>query len=131
MAKKTMKSKKKKNIKLPVWKLYVKTSFNNTMITLTDEAWNKIVWWWTGVAGFKWTKKKTPYAAEILTSNLIRQARDHFGLKEIWIIVRWLWIWRDWVFKAINDLGWVEINYIRESTPIQFWGCKWVRQKRN
>ncbi len=131
MAKQNIKSKKKKNIKLPSWKLHVVTTFNNTIITLTDEVWNKIIWGWTWLAWFKWTKESTPYAAEVLTSNLIRQARDHFWLKELAIIVKWLWMWRDWVFKAINDLWGVEISYIRENTPIQFGWCKWVRPKRN
>ncbi len=131
MVKKQLKTKKKKNIKLPAGLLYVNTTFNNTIITLTDETWNKVSWWWTWLVGFKWTKESTPYAAEILTNSIIKQARDYFGLKEIGIVVKWLWMWRDWVFKAINDLGGVSINYIKEKTPIQFGGCKWVRPKRN
>lgn len=129
--KKSVVSKKKKNIKLPTWKLYVNTTFNNTHVTLTDEKGNKISWWWTWLAWFKWTKESTPYAAEMLTKDTVREARDLFGLKEIWIVVKGLWLWRDWVFKAINDLWWVEITYIQEKTPIQFGWCKRQRPKRN
>jgi small subunit ribosomal protein S11 len=131
MVKVKSKAKKKRNVKLPVWKLYVKTSVNNTLVTLTDEKGDKISWWGTWLVGFKWTKQSTPYAAESLTKEIVREARDSFGLKEIWIELKGLWLGRDWVFKAINDLGWVDILYIRENTGIQFGGCKWVRPKRN
>lgn len=130
MAKRKIASKKKKNIKLPFGKLYVKTTFNNTIVTLTDENWNKISWWGTWLLGFKWTKKSTPYAAEVLTKQILQEARDNFGLKEIGIIFKWLGLWRDWVFKAINDLGWIDIMWIREDTPIQFGWCKRPRPRR-
>lgn len=129
--KKSVTSKKKKNIKLPSWKLHVQTSVNNTMVTLTDENWNKISWWGTWLAWFKWTKKSTPYAAEMVTKDMIKDARDNYWLKEIGIIVNGLWLWRDWVFKAINDLWWVDIMYIKEKTWIQFGWCKGKRPKRN
>lgn len=131
MARQNIKSKKKKNIKLPVGKLFVTTSSNNTLVTLTDESWNKVLWWWTWMAWFKWTKESTPYAAEMLTSWIMRQARDSFWLKEISIYMKWLWMWRDGVFKAINDLWGIDISLIRENTAIQFWWCKWKRPKRN
>lgn len=132
MAKKnTVSSKKKKNIKLTTWKLFVKTSVNNTIVTLTDLNWNKISWWWTWIVWFKWTKESTPYAAEVLAKDILKIARDSFWLKEIWVIVKWVWLWRDWVFKAINDLWWIDITYIAEKTPLQFWWCKWTRPRRN
>lgn len=129
--KKSVSAKKKKNIKLPSGKLFIQTSVNNTLVTLTDDNWNKVLGWGTWLAGFKWTKKSTPYAAEMLTKDMIKEARDNYWLKEIWITVKGLWLWRDWVFKAINDLGWVDIMYIHEKTAIQFGWCKWKRPKRN
>lgn len=129
--KKSIASKKKKNIKLPVWVVYVKTTSNNTIVTLTDENWNKISWWGTWNMWFKGTKKSTPYAAELLTKEIVKDAKENYWLKEIWVIVKWVWLWRDWAFKAINDVGWVDITYIKEATPIQFGGCKWKRPKRN
>lgn len=128
--KKTTNKKKKKNIKLPFGKLYVKTTFNNTIVTLTDEKGNKISWGWTWLLWFKGTKKSTPYAAELLTKEILKEARDNYWLKEVWIIFKWLGLWRDWVFKAINDLGWIDIMWIREATPIQFGWCKRSRPRR-
>ncbi len=122
---------KKKNIKLPSGILNILTTFNNTHITLTDHQGNKITWWWTGTLWFKWAKKSTPYAAEQLTKWLIQEAKDVFWLKELWVVARGLWLWRDWAFKWINDVWWVDILWIREATPIQFGWCKGKRQKRN
>ena len=128
--KRTVSSKKKKNIKLPFGKLYVQTTVNNTIVTLTDEGGNKVAWWGTWIVGFKWTKQSTPYAAEVLTREVLRQARDAWGLKELGVIFKGLGLWREGVFKAINDLWGVEIAYIRENTPIQFGGPKRKRPKR-
>lgn len=127
----TVKKKKKKNIKLHSAILYILTTFNNTHITLTDLQWNKITWGWTWSLWFKGAKKSTPYAAEQLTKWLVQEAKDNFWLKEIGIIARWLWLWRDWAFKWINDVWGIDILWIKEATPIQFGWCKWKRQKRN
>lgn len=130
MPKKKQTVKKKKNIKLISWKLYVLTTFNNTIVTLTDENWNKISWWWTWLMWFKWTKKSTPYAAEVLTKQILKEAKEQYWLKELWIIFKWAWLARDAIFKAINDTWWIEIIYIKEATPIQFGWCKRPRPRR-
>jgi small subunit ribosomal protein S11 len=124
-------SKKKKNIKLPVWVLHIHTSFNNTIVTLTDPQGNKIIWWWTGKVWFKWAKQSTPYAAEVLTKELIKEAKDNFWLKEITIIAKWLGMGRDGVFKWVNDTWGIDIASITEKTWIQFGGNKGIRPKRN
>ena len=127
--KKTTTSKKKKNIKLSSGLLYVNTSSNNTIVTLTDEKGNKVLWGGTGIIWYKWSKKSTPYAAEMLTKHIIEEAKN-YGLLQIAIIVKGTWIARDGIFKAINDAGNVEITFIKEVTPIQFGWCKWRRQRR-
>lgn len=83
------------------------------------------------MAGFKGTKQSTPYAAETLTRNIIKEAKESFGLKEIGIIARGLGMGRDGAFKGINDVGGIDIAYIKEATGIQFGGCKRKRPKRN
>lgn len=124
-------SKKKKNVKIPSGILHITTSSNNTHITLTTPQWDRILWWGTWTLGFKWAKKSTPYAAEQLCKWIIQDAKDNMWLKEIGVIAKWLGLWRDWSFKAINDVGGVDILWIKEATPIQFGGCKGKRQKRN
>ena len=123
-------TKRKKNLKLASGVLHVQTSENNTIVTLTDDQGNKIVWWWTWLVWFKWSKENTPYAAEMLTKHVLKDAKDHLWLKEIWVVVQWVGMWRDWVFKAINEIGLIDIKYIKDTTAVQFWGCKWIRPKR-
>jgi len=129
MAVKENAPKKKKDVKVVSWVLHVHTTDNNTIICLIDENGNKINWGWTWTLWYKWTKKSTPYAAECLTKQLLKEAQ-WYGLKEIWIIFKWTWLARDGIFKGINEIGLIDIKYIRENTPIQFGWCKWKRQKR-
>lgn len=110
--------------------LHVRTTSNNTIVTLSDEQWNKIFGSGTGNLGFKWAKKSTPYAAEMLTKQILQDASG-IGLKTIGIIFKGVGMARDGIFKAINELSSVDINYIQEATPIQFGGCKRKRPKRN
>ncbi|MCF7834733.1 30S ribosomal protein S11 [Candidatus Gracilibacteria bacterium] len=121
---------KKKDTKIVSGILYVTTSSNNTIITLSDEQGNKISGSGTGPMGYKGSKKSTPYAAEILTKKIVKDAQG-LGLKEIGVIFKGTGMARDGVFKAINEIGLVDIKYIKENTPIQFGGCKGKRPKRN
>lgn len=121
--------KKKKDIKLDSWVLHVQTSENNTILTLVDDKGNKVLGWGTGKLGYKGSKKSTPYAAEVLTKQILKEAQG-IGLKEIGVVFRWVGLARDGVFKAINEIGLIDIAYIKENTAIQFWGCKGKRKKR-
>jgi len=124
------KASKKKDVKIVSGILSVKTTDNNTMVVLTDKEWNKILWWGTWLLWYKWAKKNTPYAAEMLTKSILKDAQG-LGLKDIWIVFRWTGMARDGVFKAINEIWMVDIMYIKEETPIQFGWCKGKRPKKN
>ena len=124
------KASKKKDVKIVSGILSVKTTDNNTLIVLTDKEWNKVLWWWTWLLWYKWAKKNTPYAAEMLTKSILKDAQG-LWLKDIWIIFRWAWMARDGVFKAINEIGMIDVMYIKEETSIQFGWCKGKRPKRN
>ena len=121
---------KKKDVKVVSGVVHVHTTSNNTLITIVDAEWNKIVGGGTGKVGYKGSKKSTPYAAEVLTKQLLKEAQA-LWLKEIGLVFRGTGMARDWVFKAINEIGVIDIQYIREETPIQFGGCKGLRPKRN
>ncbi len=129
MAKKSA-PKKKKDIKIVQGLLHVKTTSNNTTVTLTDLKGNKVLGGGSGLMGFKGAKQNTPYAAEMLTKNILQEAKG-YGLEQVWIVFRGVGMGREWVFKAINETGIVEIQFIKENTPIQFGGCKGKRPKRN
>jgi ribosomal protein S11 len=81
------------------------------------------------MVGFKWAKENTPYASEVLAKKILKEAKDN-GLKEVGIIMRWIGMWRDGVFKAINEIGLIDIKYIKEETPVKFGGVKGYRPKR-
>lgn len=121
---------KKKDVKIATGVLHVHTTSNNTLITLVDPEGNKIVGGGTGRVGYKGSKKSTPYAAEVLTKQLLKDGQA-LGLKEIWIIFKGTGMARDGVFKAVNEVGVIDISYIKENTSIQFGGCKGKRPKRN
>ena len=121
---------KKKDIKLPLGVLHVHTTSNNTIVTLTDPKGNTVLGGGTGKVGFKHSKKSTPYAAEVLTKQIIKDAQI-FGLKELGIVLNGLGMSRDGVFKAVNESGLVDIQYITENTSLQHGGCKGVRPRRN
>lgn len=120
--------KKKRDIKLESGVLHVQTTDNNTILALVDENGNRILWGWTGKLGYKGSKKSTPYA-EVLTKQILKEAQT-IGLKEIGVVFRWAGLARDGVFKAINEIGLIDIQYIKEDTAIQFGGCKGKRKKR-
>ena len=124
------KANKKKDVKLTSGILSVNTTTNNTLIVLSDKEGNKILWWWTGLLWYKWAKKNTPYAAEVLTKTILKEAQG-YGLRDMGVVIKWIGMARDWVFKAINEVGMIDIMYIRDETPIQFGWCKWKRPKRN
>ena len=121
---------KKKDVKIVSGVVHVHTTSNNTLINVVDMEWNKIVGGGTGKVGYKGSKKSTPYAAEVLTKQLLKEAQA-LWLKEIGLVFRGTGMARDWVFKAINEIGVIDIQYIKEETPIQFGGCKGLRPKRN
>jgi len=122
-------SKKKKDIKIVSGILKVTTTENNTHVVLVDDNWNKVVGGGTGLLGYKGAKQNTPYAAEVLTKHVLKEAQG-FGLKEIGIIFVWIWMARDGVFKAINEIGLIDIQYIKEATPLQFGWVRGIRPKR-
>lgn len=116
---KTAAPKKKKDIKLSSATLYVLTTDNNTLINIVDDNGNKIIGNGTGKLGYKGSKKSTPYAAELLTKQLLKEAQG-YGLKEVGVIFKGTGLARDGVFKAINEIGLIDIKYIKEATPLQF-----------
>ena len=124
-------NKKKKYPKIASGLLHVKTSSNNTIISLTDDNGNLIIWCGAGRVGFKGSKKSSAYAAEQAAKHILNEAKANCGLKELGVICKWVGLGRDGAFKAINELGGIDIKYILEATPLRFGGTKGKRPKRN
>ena len=112
---KTVKRKKqKKNIISGL--AYINATFNNTMITITDEQGNSIAWSSAGVKGFKGSRKSTPYAAQIAAEDAGTKAKE-FGLKNLQVFVKGPGGGRESALRALQAVGFY-ITSIKDTTPI-------------
>ncbi len=120
------KKKEKKNI--PTGLAYIKASFNNTIITFTDEKGNVISWSTSGMAGFKGSKKSTPYAAQIACQSAARKAQEQ-GMRSVGIFVKGPGSGRESAMRAIHNEGF-KVTFIRDITPIPHNGCRPPKRRR-
>jgi small subunit ribosomal protein S11 len=130
-AKKPMKKKKKRGakVKVEIGKLYVKASYNNTIVTATDLNGNVISWASAGMAGFKGPKKATSYAAQIITKIVLMKAKDEYGMKEASVFVKGIGTGREAAIRAVNANG-INVTSIKDITPIPHNGCRPKKPRR-
>jgi len=122
MAKKV--SGKSKKIKREVLKgkVYIKATFNNTIVTITDIEGNVLSWATAGSAGFKGTRKSTPYAASIISQQAAEKART-YGLKEVSVFIKGVGSGRESAIRALEASG-IKVLSIKDQTPIPHNGCR-------
>jgi len=109
-------------------KAYVQSSFNNTIITITDEKGNTVVWASAGNCGFKGTKKGTPFAAQMTASNVARRAIDS-GVKQVSVLVKGPGPGRETAIRGLQAAG-LMITSIRDITPVPHDGCRPPKPRR-
>lgn len=129
MAKKSsLKTKKKvkKNISHGV--AHIRATFNNTIVTITDRAGNVITWCSAGMAGFKGSRKSTPFAAQQAAEKAAKAAMDH-GMKAVEVFVRGPGSGRESAIRSIQATG-LEITMIRDVTPLPHNGCRPPKRRR-
>tara|TARA_B100000686_G_scaffold210575_1_gene217354 strand:+ start:3181 stop:3582 length:402 start_codon:yes stop_codon:yes gene_type:complete len=132
MAKKSVKGAAKvrrkdmKNISTGV--AHVNSTFNNTMVTITDQQGNAISWSSAGQQGFGGSRKSTPYAAQIAAEDAGKKAQDH-GLQNLDVIVRGAGSGRESAIRGLQSLGLV-INSIVDDTPVPHNGCRPKKKRR-
>jgi len=124
-AKKTRR-REKKNV--PAGHAHIQASFNNTIITITDLAGGTVSWGSAGVAGFKGSRKSTPYAAQIAAEGAAQRAIEH-GLREVEVFVKGPGAGREAAVRALQSSG-VRVLSIRDVTPIPHNGCRPRRRPR-
>lgn len=124
--KKIRKKKEKKHA--PVGKAFIKATYNNTIVTLTDPEGNVIGWASAGVAGFKGPKKSTSYAGQIITKIAVQKAREA-GLEEVSVFVKGVGTGREAAVRALNSSG-LNVTEIRDITPIPHNGCRARKPRR-
>jgi small subunit ribosomal protein S11 len=124
---KTRRRKIKRN--LPKGQVHIQSTFNNTIISVTDETGNVVSWASSGSAGFKGSRKSTPYAAQIATEKALEKAKD-FGLKQVSVIVQGIGSGRESAIRALQNTG-VTVTTIRDITGVPHNGCRPRKAKRN
>ena len=120
------KKKIKKNISSAI--AHVNSSFNNTLVTITDHQGNTIAWSSSGSMGFKGSRKSTPYAAQLAAEDAGKKASEH-GVKVVDIEVQGPGSGRESALRALQIVGF-EVNSIRDVTPIPHNGCRPKKRRR-
>lgn len=108
--------------------IIINSTFNNIIITVTDLAGNTIFWASSGTAGFKGTRKKTPYAAQHITTLLGIKAKD-LGITKVYIIIKGRGNTREIAIKTLKDCG-LQILSVVDKTAIAFNGCRAPKKRR-
>ncbi len=116
----------KKNV--PVGVCHIKATFNNTIITFSDPQGNVLAWSSTGAAGFKGSRKSTPFAAKTAAEDAVRKAREH-GVRQVEVEVRGPGSGREAALRALAAEG-LKITAIRDVTPVPHNGCKPPKMRR-
>ena len=107
---------------------HVNATFNNTLVTITDEQGNAISWSSAGSQGFRGSRKSTPYAAQVAAEDAGRKAQEH-GMKSLDIEVKGPGAGRESALRALQTIGFV-ITSIRDVTPIPHNGCRPRKRRR-
>ena len=121
-----VKKREKKNITNGV--VHVNSTFNNTMVTITDVQGNTVSWSSSGLMGFKGSRKSTPYAAQLAAEDARKKASEH-GLKNVDVEVSGPGSGRESALRALQSIGF-SITSIRDVTPIPHNGCRPPKRRR-
>ncbi|MBN2223162.1 MAG: 30S ribosomal protein S11 [Deltaproteobacteria bacterium] len=120
------KKKERKNVQVGV--AHIQSSFNNTIITITDLSGNVLSWSSAGSQGFKGSRKSTPFAAQSAAQDAAKKAMEH-GLRTIDVHVKGPGSGREAALRALQGAG-LEVNMIRDVTPIPHNGCRPPKRRR-
>jgi small subunit ribosomal protein S11 len=120
------KKKEKKNIANGV--VHIQSTFNNTIVTITDPAGNVISWSSSGVQGFKGSRKSTPFAAQLTAEDAAKKAMEH-GLRNVEVFVKGPGAGRESALRALQAVGF-NVVLIKDVTPIPHNGCRPPKRRR-
>ena len=128
MAKTTQQKRKKKVVAESHGKAYVKATFNNVMITVTDNYGNTLSWSTAGRNGFRGSRKNTPFAAQVCAENAGREAFDR-GLRKVDVFIKGPGSGREAAVRALQQTG-LEVLTISDVTPLPHNGCRPPKRRR-
>jgi small subunit ribosomal protein S11 len=107
---------------------HIKTSFNNTIVTITDLQGNALAWASAGNVGFKGSRKSTPFAAQMAAEQAARRAMEH-GMRKVDVYVRGPGSGRDTAVRSLQNTG-LEVTGVRDVTPVPHNGCRPKKRRR-
>ena len=122
----TRRRKEKKNVELGV--AHIQSTFNNTVVTITDKFGNAISWSSAGAQGFKGSRKSTPYAAQMAAEMAAKDAMEH-GMRQVECLVKGPGSGREAAILALQAAG-LEVSLIKDVTPIPHNGCRPPKRRR-
>ncbi len=128
MARRQSGGRKRERKNVPVGRAYIQSTFNNTIITLTDLQGNVIAWASGGTVGFRGSRKGTPYAASVAAEAAARKAMEH-GMRQVEVLVKGPGGGREPAIRALQAAG-LHITAIRDVTPIPHNGCRPPKRRR-
>ncbi len=130
MAKAKQKARTKKKIKKNIENgvVHIQSTFNNTIVTITDPNGNVVSWSTAGLNGFKGSRKSTPFAAQLASEDAARKAREH-GMKNVEVYVKGPGPGRESALKALQGVGFT-VLMIKDVTPVPHNGCKPKKRRR-
>ncbi len=124
--KKKKSKKQKKNVQTGI--VHIASTFNNTLITITDPTGNVLSWSSAGARGFKGSRKSTPFAAQVAAGDAAAKAMEH-GLKQVSVLVTGPGAGRESALRALAAAG-LKVTLIRDVTPIPHNGCRPPKRRR-
>ena len=124
----TTRTRRRERKNVPVGKAYIQSSFNNTIVTITDPNGNALSWGSSGAAGFKGSRKSTPYAAGLAADGAARKAMDH-GVRQVEVFVKGPGSGREAAIRSLQAAG-LTVSSIIDVTPIPHNGCRPPKKRR-
>lgn len=118
--------KERKNVTHGV--VHIKSSFNNTIVSIADLDGNVLAWASAGNAGFKGSRKSTPFAAQLAAEQAARKAMDH-GVRKVDVVVKGPGSGRETAIRSIQNVG-IEVTGIKDVTPVPHNGCRPSKRRR-
>lgn len=128
MARKVVRTKRRERKNIASGIAHIRSTFNNTMVTITDTNGNAISWSSAGALGFKGSRKSTPFAAQMAAETAAKTAMEH-GMKEVECFVKGPGAGREAAIRALQAAG-LEVNLIKDVTPIPHNGCRPPKRRR-
>lgn len=128
MAKRRTRIKKKEKKNIPSGVVHIQSTFNNTIVTITDPTGNVVSWSSAGLQGFKGSRKSTPFAAQLAAEDAVKKAMEH-GMRNVEVYVKGPGAGRESALRSLQAAGF-NIVMIKDVTPIPHNGCRPPKRRR-